>query len=74
MRQDEFTAVFTADDITANAEAEVLKTLLESAGIPSFVRHVPPTFQRTGGVRLMVLVDDRAEAEALIREAMESAS
>lgn len=74
MRDDELTAVFTADDITANAEAEVLRTLLDSAGIPSFVRHVPPTFQRTGGVKLMVLVADRDEAEALIREAMESAS
>jgi hypothetical protein len=74
MRDDELTAVFTADDITANAEAEVLKSLLDSAGIPSLVRHVPPTFQRTGGVKLMVLVADRDEAEALIREAMESAS
>lgn len=74
MRPGELTAVFSADDITANAEAEVLKTLLESAGIASFVRQVPPTFQRTGGVRLMVLTEDFAEADALIREAMESAS
>ncbi len=74
MREGDLTAVFTADDITANAEAEVLKSLLTSAGITSFVRHVPPTFQRTGGVRLMVLAEDREEAEALIREAMESAS
>ena len=74
MRPGELTAVFTADDITANAEAEVLKTLLESAGIPSVVRHVPPTFQRPGGIRLMVLAEDFDEADALIREAMESAS
>ncbi|MCB1018927.1 MAG: DUF2007 domain-containing protein [Acidobacteria bacterium] len=73
MRDNELTAVFSADDITANAEAEVLKSLLESAGILSFVRHVPPTFQRPGGVRLMVLAQDSAEAEALIRDAMESA-
>jgi len=74
MRPGELTAVFTADDITANAEAEVLKTLLESAGIPSVVRQVPPTFQRSGGVKLMVLTEDLEEADALIREAIESAS
>ena len=73
MRPGELTAVFSADDISANAEAEVLKTLLESAGIGSFVRHVPPTFQRRGGVRLMVLAEDFDEADALIRDAMESA-
>lgn len=70
----ELTAVFSADDITANAEAEVLKTLLDSAGIPSLVRHIPPTFQRPGGVRLMVLAEDFEEADAVIRDAMESAS
>jgi hypothetical protein len=74
MKSGELTAVFTADDITANAEAEVLKSLLDSAGIASFVRHVPPTFQRTGGIRLMVLAEDREEAEAVIRDALESAS
>lgn len=73
MKTGELTAVFSADDITANAEAEVLKSLLESAGIRSIVRHVPPTFQRKGGVRLMVLAEDSAEAEAVIRDAMESA-
>lgn len=74
MQPGQLTAVFTADDITANAEAEVLKTLLESAGILSVVRQVPPTFQRSGGIRLMVLAEDFDEADALIREAMESAS
>ena len=74
MKAGELVAVFSADDITANAEAEVLKSLLDSAGIGSFIRHVPPTFQRPGGVRLMVLAEDREEAEALIRDALESAS
>jgi hypothetical protein len=74
MKAGDLAAVFSADDITANAEAEVLKSLLDSAGIVSFVRHVPPTFQRPGGVRLMVLAEDREEAEALIRDALEEAS
>jgi len=74
MREGELTAVFSADDITANAEAEVLKTLLESAGIPSVVRQIPPTFQRAGGIRLMVLAENFDEADAVIRDALESAS
>ena len=73
MRPGELTAVFSADEISANAEAEVLKTLLESAGIASFVRQIPATFQRPGGIRLMVLAEDFDDADALIREAMESA-
>ncbi len=74
MHSDELTAVFSAQDISANAEAEVLKALLESAGIGSIIQHVPPTFQRPGGVRLMVLAQDFDEADSVIREAAESAS
>ena len=72
MRNGELTAVFSAEEISAHAEAEVLKSLLDSAGIPSIVRYTPPTFQRPGGVRLLVVAEDRDEAEAIIREALET--
>ncbi|MBI1356035.1 MAG: hypothetical protein GC160_16970 [Acidobacteria bacterium] len=73
MQHDTLVPVFTAGDLSANAEAEVLKALLESAGIPAIIRHTPPTFQRPGGVSLLVLSGDQSDAEELIRDAREEA-
>ena len=69
MPQDDFATVFWAKEYSANAEAEVLKSLLESAGIQSMIRWVPPTFSNDGGLRLLVLREDLEEAEELIRQA-----
>ena len=73
MRDDTLVAVFTARELSANAEAEVLKSLLESAGITAVIKHTPPTFQRPGGVSLLVLSGDQADAEELIRDARDGA-
>ncbi len=69
MRDDTLVAVFFAKEISKNAEAEVLRSLLASAGIESVIRWTPPTFQKPGGVSLLVLSSQQAEAEELIREA-----
>jgi hypothetical protein len=69
MNDDKLVAVFTAEDISANAEAEVLKTLLASADIQAIIRHTPPTFQRPGGVSLLVLASESGDAEEIIRDA-----
>ena len=71
MEDDELVTVFSAKEISANAEAEVLKSLLDSAGIDSIVKWIPPTFQNPGGIRLQVLQSAAAEAEELIRDAQE---
>lgn len=71
VRDDELTTVFSAKEASANAEAEVLKSLLESAGIGSIVKWVPPTFQNPGGIRLMVLESEAEDAQAIIRDAQE---
>jgi hypothetical protein len=73
MDDDKLIAVFTAEEISANAEAEVLKSLLESADIRAIIRHTPPTFQRPGGVSLLVLASESADAEAIIRDARHGA-
>lgn len=73
MDDDKLVAVFTAKEIGANAEAEVLKSLLESADIRGIIKHTPPTFQRPGGVSLLVLSSESADAEEIIRDALEGA-
>ena len=73
MRDDELKTVFYSKELSANAEAEVMKTLLESAGIQSIVKWVPPTFQNPGGIRLMVLESEAEDAEEIIRDAQQSA-
>ena len=73
MRDDELESVFFSKDAAGNAEAEILRSLLGSAGIDSIVRWVPPTFQSSGGVRLLVLSSHKQDAEEIIREAQESA-
>lgn len=69
MTDDPLVTVYSAKDYSANAEAEVLKSLLSSAGIESIVKWIPPTFQNSGGVRLMVLGSEADEATELIRQA-----
>ena len=73
MRDDELKTVFYSKELSANAEAEVMKTLLESAGIQSIVKWVPPTFQNPGGIRLMVLESEAEDAAEIIRDAQQSA-
>ena len=72
MDNDTLEVVFAAREYSAHAEAEVLKSLLDSAGIDSVIRWAPPTFQNSGGVRLLVLSSFREEAEELIRAAREA--
>lgn len=73
MDNDKLATVFTAEDMGANAEAEVLKSLLESADIRAIIKHTPPTFQRPGGVSLLVLSSESADAEEIIRDALDGA-
>jgi len=72
MNDDPLVTVYSAKEYSANAEAEVLKSLLDSAGIESIVKWIPPTFQNPGGVRLMVLGSVADEASELIRQAQET--
>ncbi len=74
MDEDKLVTVFTAQEISANAEAEVLKSLLESADIRAIIKHTPPTFQRPGGVSLLVLSSEEADAVEIIRDAREGAA
>lgn len=69
MKNDELTAVFFGKEISSNPEAEILKTLLSSAGIESIIRWTPPTFQSSGGVYLLVLESHREEALSVIEQA-----
>jgi|GEM_PF-1661160 len=71
MNDDSLVTIFSAKEISANAEAEVLKSLLDSAGIESIIKWIPPTFQKPGGIRLMVLDTVAEEASQLIRQAQE---
>jgi len=67
--EDELVVVFAAKELSANAEAEVLRSLLQSAEIESIVRWVPLTFQNPGGIRLLVLSSDAEDARAVIEDA-----
>ncbi len=69
VREDELVEVFFGKEISANPEAEILKTLLHSAGIESMIRWKPPTFRSSGGVSLVVLESQREEALAFIEQA-----
>lgn len=71
VRDDELRTVFSAKEASANAEAEVLKSLLESAGIHSIIKWIPPTFQNPGGIRLLVLESEADDAAEIIRDAQE---
>ena len=74
MRDDTLVSVFFAKEMAANAEAEILRSLLASAGIESVIRWTPPTFRSPGGVSLLVLSSQQEEAEQLIREAQSEES
>lgn len=69
MREDELTAVFFGKGLAANPEAEVLKSLLASAGIESVIRWTPPTFQHRDGISLLVVESQREDALSLIEQA-----
>ncbi len=69
LRDDTLVSVYFAKEYSANAEAEVLRSLLASAGIESVIRWTPPTFQNSGGVSLLVLSSQQRDAEQIIREA-----
>ena len=68
---DELVVVFSAKELGANSEAEVLRSLLQSAAIESIVKWVPPTFQNPGGIRLLVLSSDADDAMAVIEESQQ---
>lgn len=69
MREDQLTAVFFGKGLAANPEAEVLKSLLASAGIDSVIRWTPPTFQHRDGISLLVLESQKEDALSLIEQA-----
>jgi hypothetical protein len=69
VRDDELTAVFFGKGLAANPEAEVLKSLLASAGIDSVIRWTPPTFQHRDGISLLVVESQREDALSLIEQA-----
>ncbi len=69
MREDELTAIFFGKGLAANPEAEILKSLLASAGIESVIRWTPPTFQHRDGISLLVLESQREDALSLIAQA-----
>ncbi|MDA0206746.1 MAG: hypothetical protein O3A53_04250 [Acidobacteria bacterium] len=69
MRDDQLTPVFFGKGLAANPEAEVLKSLLSSAGIESVIRWTPPTFQHRDGISLLVLESQREDALRLIEAA-----
>ena len=69
MRNEELASIFYGKGLESNPEAEVLKTLLSSAGIDSVIRWTPPTFQHEGGISLLVVESQRAEALSLIEQA-----
>jgi hypothetical protein len=69
VREDQLTAIFFGKGLAANPEAEVLKSLLASAGIGSVIRWTPPTFQRRDGISLLVLESQREDALSLIEQA-----
>ncbi len=71
LSEDELVEVYFGKDLTSNPEAEILKSLLSSAGIESVVRWTPPTFQKPGGVSLLVLESQSEDALALIADAQE---
>ncbi len=72
MRDDELKTVFFSKEAAANAEAEVIKSLLISAGIDSIVKWIPPTFQSHGGTKLLVLSSHAEEAAEIIRDAQQA--
>ena len=65
---DKLEVVFSAKELSANAEAQVLRSLLQSAAIESIIKYVPPTFQSSGGIRLLVLSSEAEDARAIIEE------
>jgi hypothetical protein len=69
VRDDQLTAVFFGKGLAANPEAEVLRSLLASAGIESIIRWTPPTFQHRDGISLLVVESQREEALNLIEQA-----
>ena len=69
MREDQLTAIFFGKGLAANPEAEVLKSLLASAGIGSVIRWTPPTFQHRDGISLLVVESLREDALCLIEQA-----
>jgi hypothetical protein len=69
VRNEELASVFYGKGLESNPEAEILKSLLSSAGIESVIRWTPPTFQRRDGISLLVMESQREEALSLIEQA-----
>ena len=69
VRNEELAPIFYGKGLESNPEAEVLKSLLSSAGIASVIRWTPPTFQRRDGISLLVVESQREEALRLIEQA-----
>lgn len=69
-RNDEpLVTVFSSRSHLANIEAEVIQSLLESAGIPCWVARENVIQQPVGNVLLKVLESQADDAAALLREA-----
>ena len=65
--------VFSSRSHLATVEAEVIQSLLESAGIPCWVARENVIQQPVGNVLLKVLESHAGEATALLRDAVDGA-
>ncbi len=66
--------VFSSRSHLANIEAEVIQSLLESAGITCWVARENVMQQPVGNVLLKVLESQAGEANAILREAVDAAA
>ncbi len=68
---DPLVTVFSSRSHLANIEAEVIQSLLESAGIACWVARENVMQQPVGNVLLKVLESQADDANAILREAVE---
>ena len=67
---EELVTVFSSRTHLANVEAEIINSLLESAGIRCWIARENVVQQPVGNVMIKVLESQAAEAKDVMREAM----
>ena len=70
---DSLVTVFSSRSHLANVEAEVIQSLLESAGIDCWLARENVIQQPVGNVLVKVLESDAEDAKALLRDAVTAA-
>lgn len=71
--EDSLVTVFSSRSHLANVEAEVIQSLLESAGIDCWVARENVIQQPVGNVLVKVLESNAEDARALLRDAVAAA-